>query len=169
MTPPPHAPFCQGPPPEFSSTSSAFSTETCRWGCARPFPRWSTKVKVSQRGVPPRETGPGSGVRRCSQPGGAVRAFGAARGHDPILLRRSSQGGHPFRTVLRAASQPRLQRIKSYFGLSACACGRAWVVTGRDPMGTRCQSSACMGFEPQTIQGYAQVCGRAQGSDSPLA
>lgn len=71
VTPPPHAPFRPDPPPEFSSASSAFSTETCRWGCARPFPRWSTKVKVSQRGVPSAgKRGPGLGY------GGAVAREG---------------------------------------------------------------------------------------------
>lgn len=97
----PSLPFLPGPAPlGSSSASSAFSAETCRWGCARPLRRWSAKVKVSQRGVPPGGTGPGSGVRRCTREGqsGPSEQFevttrflcgGTAEGD--ILLGRSSE------------------------------------------------------------------------------
>lgn len=102
VTPPPHAPFGPGPPPEFSSAFSAFSTETCRWGCARPFPRWSTKVKSEPARSPSagkrgRGLECGGAVARERQSGPSeqlevtTRFFGGGAAEGDILLELPSK------------------------------------------------------------------------------
>lgn len=140
MTPPLPPLSARALPPESSSASSAFPAETCRWGCARPLPWWSAKVKERLPRVPPGGSGPGSGVRRCAR----ERQSGPSEQFEVTtrFLCGGTAEGDTLLGLLRAASLPRLQCVKSRWrplclglGLNCDRFGTPWVPTvGAQPV-----------------------------------